>query len=150
MSSLIRLVIAFGCLIAPLTARSGTNSEPGKPAQEVEKVGGLYEVKQIERRPGDTFTIRFESVTKTGRYDALILESDHVHVGVELGAKVRLSAQILSETGATAEVAQVLVFLPVGQTHVPVWLLSRKAPHGDMRGTKYLEMHAPTSDYTVF
>ena len=124
----------------------------GKPKAEepqTEKVGGIYEVKDIEKRPNNTFLIKFESTTKTGRYDTLVLESDHVHMGLEVGAKLRLSAQILEERGATAEVAQVLLFLPVGQTHVPVWLLSRKAPAGDLKASKYLEMHAPTSDYTI-
>jgi len=137
--SAVLALAGFPCYAAPAT----------KTVAVPEKVGGVYEVKEIERQAGGSFIIRFESTTKTGRFDHLNLESDHVHVGVEVGAKIRLSAQILSEAGATAEVAQVLVFLPSGQSHVPVWLLSRKAAPGGLRGPRYLEMHAPTSDYTV-
>lgn len=136
-------------LIAAIVLIAGIAQAAGKNQPEAEKAGGIYEVKEIEKKAGDTFTIRFEAIAKTGRFDVLVLETDHVHVGVEVGAQLRLSAQIISEQGATAEVAQVLLFLPVGQSHVPVWLLSKKAPAGELRGSKYLEMHAPTADYTI-
>ncbi len=142
---LVWLVFGMGPIVkaADNEAHEGSRKAP-------ERVGGNYIVSAIERKSDNIFTIVFESEVKTGRFDTLVLESDHVHVGVELGAKLRISAEILHDQGIRAEVSQILLFLPAGASHVPVWMISRKAHQGPLKGAKYLEMHAPTSDYTVF
>ena len=93
--------------------------------------------------------IEFKAEHPTGHFDVLKLESDHVHVAVKVGQNLRLSAEILSQSGAGAEVSQVVLFLPAPEGHVPVWLLSNKAPPGDLRATRYLEMHSPLNDYMI-
>lgn len=115
----------------------------------VAKIGGVYKVTKIQKKGGDHFVVEFTSTQKTGKFDVLVLESDHLHVAVEEGKELRLSAEVLKEGKKRTEVAQVLVFLPHGATHVPVWLLSRNAPNRDLRGSRYIEMHAPTSDYLI-
>lgn len=117
--------------------------------QATAKIGGDYRVSSIRKKGDDHFVVEFTSVHKTGKYDVLFLESDHLNVAVEEGKTLRLSAEILKEGKKKTEVSQVLLFLPHGETHVPVWLLSRNAPDKDLRGSRYIEMHAPTSDYLI-
>lgn len=119
------------------------------PGLDVLRVGGDYTVKTIEKVGERSFLVEFQSDQPNGRFDTLRLESDHVHVAVKVGQKIRLSAEIISEKGPVAEVAQVVVFLPARDSHVPVWLLSNKAPSHDLRAIKYLEMHDPLTDFTV-
>jgi hypothetical protein len=111
------------------------------------RVGGVYEVASI-KEVDHGFKIEFKATAKTGKFDTLILESDHVHFSVKEGQKLRISAEVLSSNGRTAEVSQVLLFLPHEQGVAPVWMLSRKSP-GELEGSKYLEMHAPQADYTI-
>ncbi len=113
------------------------------------RVGGDYNVASVAKVGDRSFVVEFKSEKPTGRFDTLRLESDHVHVAVKVGQKIRLSAEILTEKGTVAEVAQVVVFLPTHDSHVPVWLLSNKAPNHDLRATKFLEMHDPQTDFTV-
>lgn len=113
------------------------------------RVGGNYKVTSIERLAPDHFMIEFTSTAKTGKHDRLVLESDHVNVAVSKGMELRLSAEVLWEKKGVTEVSQVLLFLPKNDTHVPVWLLSRNAKNQELRSSRYLEMHAPTSDFMV-
>jgi hypothetical protein len=62
---------------------------------------------------------------------------------------MRISADLLRDTGNVAEIAQVVLFYPSQGSHVPVWMLSKKAVLKRLKGINYLEMHAPTSDYLV-
>lgn len=113
------------------------------------RVGGNYTVAKIDKVAEGAFVMEFTSDAPTGKFDTLTLESDHVHVAVKVGQKIRLSAEILSTKGASAEVAQMVIFLPHVEGPVPVWLLSNKAPNLDLRSTKYLQMHNPLNDYTI-
>ena len=113
------------------------------------RIGGDYKVSAVDRAKGGAFIVEFKSIAPNGKYDVLRLESDHVHVAVKVGQQIRLSAEILSETGATAEVSQMVIFLPSVQGHVPVWLLSNKAPASEHPSSKYLEMHNPLNDYVI-
>ena len=118
-------------------------------AAEPLRVGGDYKVVSIDRVKSGAFVVAFKSVVPSGKYDVLRLESDHVHVAVKVGQQIRLSAEILTEKGDTAEVSQMVIFLPSVQGHVPVWLLSNKAPASEHPSSKYLEMHNPLNDYVI-
>jgi len=120
-----------------------------KEPSKVVKVGGTYEVVSIERNKNNFFEIIFKSISPSGSFDELKLESDHVHFSVRKGQEIRLSAEVIKTDGAKAEVSQVLLFLPHPQGVTPVWMLSRKNIGGDLRGSKYIEMHAPQSDYSI-
>jgi len=124
---------------------TGHAEEPNK----VVKVGGTYEVVSIERNKDNFFEIIFKSISPSGKFDELKLESDHVHFSIRKGQEIRLSAEVIKTDGPKAEVSQVLLFLPHPQGVTPVWLLSRKNNGGDLRGAKYIEMHAPQSDYSI-
>lgn len=147
------LSLTLLCTSAVATAEGLSDLPPAlqdrDPRSDVLRVGGDYKVEKIEKVSDRTFVVEFHSVTATGKYDVLRLESDHVHVAVKVGQTLRLSAEILADKGREAEVSQVVLFLPNPQGHVPVWLLSNKVPAGELRGSKYLEMHSPLNDYVV-
>jgi hypothetical protein len=134
---------------APTPVGSQPAKTPAESGPVVQRVGGDYTVAAIERQDDRSFLVEFKAVTPSGRYDTLRLESDHVHVAVKVGQKLRLSAEIMGEKGPVAEVAQVVLFLQGNEGRVPVWLLSTKAPMHDLRATRYLEMHVPANDYLV-
>jgi hypothetical protein len=136
-------------LLSANLAHAEDNKTNKEPQAKVERVGGNYTVSSITRTPEDTFVVIFKSVKPGERFTTLRLESDHVHVAVKEGETLRLSAEILQEKGDQAEVSQVLLFLPNIRGTTPVWLLSRKTPVGELRGSRYLEMHAPLSDYHI-
>ncbi len=142
------LILCLAILAAPALAVEAPKAETIEGTKVV-RVGGDYTVASVEKSGERSFVVEFKSEKTSGRYDTLRLESDHVHVAVKVGQKIRLSAEILSEKGAVAEVAQVVVFLPQQDSHVPVWLLSNKAANHDLRATKFLEMHDPLTDFTV-
>ncbi|MDQ3233894.1 MAG: hypothetical protein M3Q07_18930 [Pseudobdellovibrionaceae bacterium] len=120
------------------------------PMSKVERIGGLFRIARIEKLGDKDFRIKFESETKTGKHDKLILRSDHVHLAMQEGQVLRLSAEVLRDTSSELEVTQVLLFLPSEHgTAAPIWLLSSDHPNRDFRGARWLDMHAPQADYTI-
>jgi hypothetical protein len=119
------------------------------PDSQILRVGGDYTVTAVDKQGEGAFHVEFRAVTPSGKFDLLTLESDHVHVAVKVGQKIRLSAEILTQKGAAAEVAQVVIFLPSAEGRVPVWLLSTKAEGRDLRASRYLEMHVPANDFMI-
>lgn len=132
------------------TSFSGLQAQPQEQGAKVERVGGTYIVTRIDRTPDDAFLVEFKSEQPDGRFDSLILACDHIHLGIKLGATLRLSAEVAADHGGVAEVSQLVVFLPSPQGATPVWLLSRNVKTTDLRATPFLKMHAPQSDYQVF
>jgi len=130
----------------PETDFSGNTAT--EPTGHVERVGGNYTVSKIERQEAGGFRIEFQSEVKEGPFQTLILESDHVNVGVAIGQKLRLSAEVTGVAGSKAEVSQVLLFLPNIRGTMPVWMLSKRGG-GDLKAGRYLEMHAPLADYQI-
>jgi hypothetical protein len=119
---------------------------------QVERVGGSYVISKIDRQNDGNFEIQFKSAKPNGVHDTLVLLSDHVHIGLEEGKEVRLSAEILEKRPEYTEVSQVMVILPRkdSQASNPIWLLSNRVSHEELKGAKYLEMHAPASDFVIF
>ena len=121
---------------------------------KMERTGGDYTVAGISthcRGQGQSgcFRIVFDAVHKTGRFDQLVLESNHVNVGVKPGDRIRLSAEVAVDRGRTAEVSQVVLFEGEPGSHVPVWMLSSKYRAGTGPAARYLEMHSPQTDFLV-
>ena len=121
-----------------------------QPEPEILRVGGDYRVASIEQMDSGSFRVEFRADQLTGSFDVLVLETDQVNFAVREDEVIRISAEVLSVQGEIAEVAQVLLFLPSPQGYLPIWLLSRKGSAFDLRGSRYLEMHAPASDYQIF
>lgn len=129
-------------------------SEIEKQENEVmslQKVGGDYKVEKIEKNPNG-FQIHFSSIQKTGTADRIVLQSDHVHFGLDVGSEVRLSADVrsISDDNTIVEAYQVLLYLPAPEGFLPVWLLSSKSRGFEKGSVNYLKMHAPQSDFMVF
>mgnify|MGYP006274516439 CR=1 FL=1 len=121
---------------------------------KMEKTGGDYTVAEITTRcraPKESgcFRIVFDAVHKTGRFDQLVLESNHVNVGVRPGDRIRLSAEIAVDRGRSAEVSQVVLFEGQPGSQLPVWMLSSKHRAGSGPAARYLEMHSPQTDFLV-
>ncbi|MCX6123629.1 MAG: hypothetical protein NTV34_02595 [Proteobacteria bacterium] len=134
-----------------LFSYSAEASEVGRSNQDVgkvERVGGTFVVTSIKRIPEGGFTVIFDSKSGEPLFKRLILESPHIRVSVSEGREIRLSADILSFVGATAEVSQMVLFVPGRVGDTPVWLLSMHSrPVGPP--AKLLEMHVPALDYQI-
>ncbi len=120
-------------------------------SEGAERVTGLYKVRKIEKNPGNDYVLHFEAENKDGVHDLLVLKSDGLNVKIEEGQVLKLSAEVLKDSKKEQEITQVLVFLPSSEYGLsPVWLLSKAHEIREMRGARYLEMHAPASDYQVY
>lgn len=138
--TILRLILALAAFAVSTTTFA---------AEQILRVGGDYTVEAIDKVNDRTFKIIFKADKPSGKFDVLRLDSDHVHVAVKVGQKIRLSAEILGQKGAEAEVAQVVIFFEGNVGRVPVWMLSNKAPQSELRASKYLEMHVPANDFIV-
>ncbi len=115
------------------------------------RVGGEFKVKSIHQTADRGFTITFASTDRTAQVQEIRLTSAYLHVSVEEGKVVRLSAEVAARRGRVVEADQVLLFLPTANSYLPVWLLSRTAPAlSALKGAKYIDMHAPQSDFLLF
>ena len=122
-----------------------------KAESGAERVTGLYKVSRIETNPGNEVVMHFESETKDGVHDLLVLKSDGLNVKIEEGQILKLSAEVLQSSQKEHEITQVLVFLPSSEYGLsPVWLLSKAHETREIKGARFLEMHAPGSDFQVF
>lgn len=135
-----------------------TVQPPLKP--KVERVAGNYIVDKIDAIEDSVgslkaraFAIEFKSEVPSGHFDRIRLEANHIHMGVKVGDKLRISAEVGEEKNGVVEATQVLLFLPGAgpgaASAVPVWMLSRKNSGSDLNGARYLEMHSPNTDFLV-
>ncbi|MBM4251248.1 MAG: hypothetical protein FJ146_04715 [Deltaproteobacteria bacterium] len=141
--------LATSALLSLVASTLPGHATPAEAPNIATRVGGDYLVSAIDHVDNGEFRIQFAAVAPSGKFDTLTLHSNHVHVAVKIGQKLRLSAEILSTKGTAAEVAQMVIFVANPQGPVPVWLLSNRAGPRDLKATKYLEMHSPLTDYIV-
>lgn len=141
----VTLLVMLGVIFASITSASATDMD-----SKALKVGGTYRVYAIDQDDSNQFRVEFRAIAPSGEFDRLVLHTDHINFSVRKGAEVRLSAEVLEKQASYAEVSQVVIFMPSPQGAVPVWMLSSKNKGRDLRGTKYLKMHAPTTDYQIF
>lgn len=147
LTCILGMTLAFSSFEAKSEQEEGSVPKIEKP--ELVRVGGDYIVNDITKTESGTFRIEFKGAQPGGKYGTIILDSDHVHVAVIKGQKLRISAEIARVNGDVAEATQVLVFIPNIRGPMPVWLLSSRSKNLDLRGSKYLDMHAPLSDYNI-
>jgi hypothetical protein len=137
---------ALGCTICALFLAAAAFGKDGIPL----RVGGTYRVKSIAAQSKGLLRIEFESTAPTGRFDFLVLETDHVHYAVKEGSSIRLSAEVVAENGKKSIVSQVMVYLPLpNQQSATVWMLSRTNPPKELNGARYLDQHSPTTDFLI-
>lgn len=117
---------------------------------QIQKVAGDYRIEKIIRTDTDSFKIVFHHVNNEEPFATLVLFSNHIHVGLAEGQVLRLSAEVLKRQETFTEVAQVLAYVPTDYGKTPVWLLSQNRPQLQLRGAKFIEMHAPAADYAIF
>ena len=114
------------------------------------RVSGEFVVKSITADKQGFFTVIFANTAKDAKVNMLRLETRHLHVAIEQGKRLRLSAEVGKWRGNIVEARQILVFVPTASSHTPIWLLSRHSSNDKkLQGAKYLDMHAPQSDFLV-
>ena len=141
-------IFLFGLVL--LSSLPVTYAEEAREGAQLLRVGGQYRIQKIEKLGDEDFRITFQSEAPSGRADTLVLRSDHIHVAVQEGLSLRLTAEVVKDQGPILEVTQVLLFLnhrDYGTT--PVWLLSKQHVTRDFRGARWLEMHAPQADFLI-
>jgi hypothetical protein len=114
------------------------------------RVGGEYIVESINSPEPNSFKISFRAMNPSGKYDLLVLQTDHLNYLIEKGMKIRLSAEIISEKNSSAEVSQIVLYLKRPEGDTPVWMLSNRYRSDKLNATGYIKMHAPQTDYVVF
>ncbi len=121
------------------------------PSAKLVRVGGEFKVKSIVKTKELGFVVTFVSTDRKAQVQKITLESSYLHVSVEEGKVLRLSAEVAAQQGNVVEARQILLFLPTPTSYLPVWLLSRSAPAlSDLKGARYIDMHAPQSDFMLF
>lgn len=113
------------------------------------RIMGTYAINSVEKLAPKYFRIEFKSLHKTGQFDTLKLDADHVHLSLSEGSIMELRGEIIGLSDGVAELSQALVSIRLADRAVPVWLLSRHYLGRELRSARFLEMHAPTSDYLV-
>lgn len=129
-------------------AANQTTNESQTP--KMQRIGGSFEVTQIERLKDGNFQATFTATQNDTMFKTLVLESSHVHVAVQKGATLRLSADVQAVNGTTAQIDQVVLFLPGRVGRTPVWMVSRRSKGYQNPPSKLLDLHAPGTDYQVF
>ena len=142
----------FILAICVLTSFAFTTSIEAKTEAQnavLERIGGTFTVVKISRLPEGGFSVDFKASEGAPKISRLHLESDHIHVGMMEGQTFRLSADVKSHAGGLAEISQVVVFIagPAGPT--PIWMMSKNAT-GLTPPARLLDMHTPSTDYTIF
>jgi hypothetical protein len=133
----------------------GTLSAPGyaQVAETFVKVGGKYRVEEMKRIADDLFAVSFVAVEPSGKFDRLIFHTQHLHLGIEQGQVLQISADVrqVKSDGAEAEVAQVVLFLPSREGATAIWMLSKDIDPGvgALQLRDYLKLHSPQSDYRI-
>jgi hypothetical protein len=117
--------------------------------ETIERIGGNFTVTKIKKLSHGGFSVDFKAAEGSPAISQLHLESDHINAGLQEGDKLRLSADVLSKKGHTAEIGQVVVYMPGRSGPTPVWMISKRASKLEPPA-KLIEMHAPSTDFTVF
>lgn len=142
-------VFTFISLFVALTlAASGFSQEV--PKDKVERVSGFYKLASIEKKPDNEYVLHFVAETKDGVHDLLVLNSEGMNVKIAEGQVIKLSAEVITSTAKEHEITQVLLFMPSQEYGLtPIWMLSKTHETREIRGARWLEMHAPQADYQV-
>ena len=144
LKNLLRAFVLLVLLIAQVDVNANELAQNGK----IERIGGDFLVKSIHRKSDGSFAIVFESESPQAKFKTLNLESAHVHVAIVEKSKIRLSADVIDIDGTSANVSQVVLFLPGREGRTPIWMLSKSArPKGPP--SKLIEMHVPSTDYQL-
>jgi hypothetical protein len=121
----------------------------GSKGAQIERVGGNFKVSKISKLEKGGFKVEFLAAEGAPKFKTLLFESDHINAGLTEGSQIRLSAEVLAISGSSAEISQVVVYLPSKTGPTPVWMMSKSTSKINPPA-KLLEMHAPSTDYGIF
>lgn len=135
----------FLMIVLSFVAISLQAAEPPSPA----KIRGSYAISSIEQKGPSEYLVRFVP-EKPSDGPILSLKTSNLHSRLKAGVSLDLVADLVKSTGGEAEASQVMVMFKVAGARVPVWLISKDYGPRNLRGDRYLDMHAPTTDFLVF
>ncbi len=135
------LAVAFFSMFLPWTILAESDS--------TSRITGEFKIDKITKISPDSYRIVFTNLDKSEPHETLFLDSNQIHMGLSEGQTLRLSAEVFQRNPKTWEITQVLVFLKTTNSHIPVWLISQTHGPKELRGARYIEMHAPTSDFLI-
>lgn len=143
------LILSMATSAFAVETKKQQSAEKTETRPKVERIGGNFTVTSIKPLKEGGFRVTFAAKDGSPRFKKLVLDSSHVHMSLAEGATLRLSADVISTNSDTADVSQVVVFVPTRNGETPIWMLSRRAvdPNPPAR---LIEMHAPQTDYQVF
>lgn len=148
-NSWINIFMCSMVLISSTLARAAEIKHAPEVEAKIERIGGTFIVSSIKPLKDNLFRVTFVAKDGSPRFKTLVLESSHVHMAIAEGASLRLSADVIAISGSTAEVSQVVIFVPGRTGEIPIWMMSRRATVPNPPA-KLLEMHVPQTDYQVF
>ncbi len=144
-----RKVFTFISLFAALALTPSAFSQEAQK-NKLERVSGLYKLDRVEKKVDNEYVLHFTAETKDGVHDQLVLNSEGMNVKIAEGQVIKLSAEVIASSAKEHEITQVLIFMPSPEYGLtPVWMLSRTHETREIRGARWLEMHAPQADYQV-
>jgi hypothetical protein len=124
-------------------------AQPTPAAASLERIGGNFTVAKITKLSEGGFSVDFKASEGSPKITHLHLESDHINVGLVEGQTLRLSADVISHAGHSAEISQVVVFIAGPSGPRPAWMMSKKST-GLTPPARLIEMHSPSTDYVIF
>lgn len=144
------LFIFLNLVMAATSFRAFSQTETKSKAEnpKYERVGGTFLVSDIKKLSDGSFRVVFKATSEKPLLKELILESTHVHMSVNVGQELRLSADVLDQVNGIAKVGQMVLFMPGRNGPTPVWLLSKNFK-AEAPPAKLIEMHAPSTDFQV-
>lgn len=121
---------------------------------QVNRVKGLYKIAKItkfsERDFLTVFAYAGEVSASDDRPQDILLRTNHMHLALQEGETFEIAAEVAKKSKQGILAAQVMVNIETPTSKVPVWLLSSQYGTNDLRGARYIDMHAPVSDFMVF
>jgi len=140
---------------------SEARASEGHPKQSRKGVYLLKEIREIRDKKNNLSFYRIIFNKETGRRPAVAgkkqnkqdspvwLKTYHVHAGLILGRTYDIQA-FGKDRKEYFEAMQVLVFLKRKHGKSPVWMISKDKKGIDLRGSSFLKMHSPASDFIIF
>lgn len=121
----------------------------GNESNQTIRVAGDFIVSSLQPSYQGGFSVTFRSELPTSRFNTLKLSTDHVHASIQVGQKIRLSAEVSEDEGQKAEVSQVVIFVPTEMGSASVWLMSNRNFPVDLQPVSFLKMHSPQTDFLI-
>lgn len=133
-----------GSNLAFAEQKSTLKKEP--PAKHSsKKISGTFKIIKVKKHSHQQNQIWFSNVDDSKIY---VLNSHYTNQNLREGSQYRMVAEVFEDRKGQHHIQRALVYLPFGETTVPIWILSKDSKL-NLNLDKYIRLHAPTTDYIV-